>query len=96
MEGGEGFVCCGADDALALGVFFGFGGKDILLIDDHGHSVLAMLGLGAVDPYWRGVVDHDGICWRCHGRSRYRHEARVETRCSSLVESDRLTGLGEG
>lgn len=71
-------------------------GEDILLVNDHGHSVLAMLGLRAVDPYWRRVVDHDGICWRCRGRSRHRHEARVETRCAGLVQSDRLAWLGEG
>ena len=29
-------------------------------VDDHGHSALAMRGLGAVDPNGFGIVDGDG------------------------------------
>jgi len=36
---------------------------DLLLVDNHGHSVLAMLSLRAVQPHWGGVLDHDGVCW---------------------------------
>ena len=53
----------------------------LLLVDDHGHSTLAMLALGAVKPHRSGVIDFNGPYRRgcCAGGDR--HEARVDTRC---------------
>lgn len=57
-----------------------------------------MLSLRAVDPEWRGVVDHDakyrGLSLGLAGRSRL--EAGVEARDVGAVHADGLAGLGEG
>ena len=68
---------------------------DELLVDDHSHSLLTMHSLGAVNPHWGRVVDHDGVC---RGRGRCccdGHEARVDTR-NVGVHGDGLAGLVEG
>jgi len=54
-------------------------GRCVLLVNDHRHSSLAMLSLGAVQPHGRGAVDHDGVggCQSCCGC--YGHESRKDT-----------------
>jgi hypothetical protein len=37
---------------------------DVLLVDDHSHSALAMSCLRAVNPDGSRVVDQDGVCGR--------------------------------
>ncbi len=55
-----------------------------------------MLGLGAVDPYRRSIVNHDGVCWcGCRGGG-HGHETRVEAHCTGGVQGDRLAWLREG
>ena len=53
--------------------------RNVLLVNNHGHSVLAMLSLRTIQPHGLCVVDHDSVC-RCHGCGRrHRHISRAET-----------------
>jgi hypothetical protein len=61
----------------------------LLDVNDHRHSVLAMLSLGAVQPHWSCAVDLDGICRCLRGSGCYWHEAGVDT-SDIRVEGDRL------
>ena len=61
----------------------------LLLIDDHCHSILAMLSLGAVEPHRSGVVDDNGVCGSLCGISFYWHEAREDT-SDGRVRGNRL------
>jgi hypothetical protein len=70
--------------------------ENIHFVDHHRHSVLAMLGLGAVDPYGRCIVDHDSVCWCCCRGSGHGHKAGVETYCAWGVQGEGLARLGKG
>jgi tetrahydromethanopterin S-methyltransferase subunit B len=71
-------------------------GKDILDVNNHRHSKLAMLSLRTIQPDRRGVVDHNRICRRHLRCSSHRHESRKDTRCAWAVQSDGLAWLIEG
>lgn len=92
--------------AFAVGLFglrqsqdsFGMrrSGRNILDVDNHRHSTLAMLSLRTIQPDRRGVVDHNRICRRHLRCSSHRHESRKDTRCAWAVQSDGLAWLIEG
>jgi hypothetical protein len=68
--------------------------ESLLLVDDHGHAGLAMLGLCAVDPHGRGGINEDsksrdGRISRLNG-----HETR-EDACDAGVQGDRLAWVVE-
>lgn len=71
-------------------------GRDILDVNNHRHSILAMLSLRTIQPHWRRVVDHNGICRCRHLRSCHGHESRIDTHCPWAVQSEGLAWLIEG
>lgn len=59
--------------------------ESLLLVDDHGHTSLAMLALRAVEPQRSRAIDENGVCGSHDGVGCDWHEARVKT-----------SGVGEG
>ena len=55
------------------------GVENLLLVDHHGHSRLAMLGLRAVNPHGIGVIDQDGEGWNLSGIGGNGHESGEDT-----------------
>jgi hypothetical protein len=68
---------------------------NLLDVNDHSHSILAMLSLGAVKPHGCRVVDQNGICRSLGGSCCNRHEAREDTG-NVGVQGDRLARSIEG
>jgi hypothetical protein len=86
-----------ADILLLLFLIEKWDGKDkgSLLVDDHGHSGLAMLGFRTVDPHWFCVVDEDGVGWDGHVCGGDGHEAGEDAGYVGAVHADRLAGVVE-
>ena len=53
--------------------------RSLLDINDHSHSILAVLSLGAVQPHGGCAVDQNGVCRGISGSSCNCHEAREDT-----------------
>lgn len=70
------------------------GRESLLLVDDHGHAGLAMLGLRAVDPHGRGGINEDSISRDLRIGRRNRHETG-EDACDARVQGDRLAWVVE-
>lgn len=70
-------------------------GLNLLLVDHHGHSTLAMLALGAVEPHRGRGIDCDGIGRDRSSISLHTHEAGVDA-SEVGVRGKRLAGLIEG
>ena len=68
---------------------------NLLLVDDHGHAVLAVLALAAVQPDRPGVVDHDGEDGDlAHGQAGSDGlEARVDSGDARVDRRDGRAGL---
>ena len=69
--------------------------RNSLLVNDHGHSFLAMLGLRAVKPHRGSVIDHDGVCGNFSRCGCNWHKARIDAGDIG-VEGNRLAWLVEG
>ena len=67
---------------------------DLLLINHHRHTSLAMLSLRAIKPHGSSVINHNRICRCGRGSSCDRHETRVDSDSSS-VHGNGLTWLIE-
>lgn len=53
--------------------------ENLLLVNNHNHTLLAMLGLGAVQPDGGGVVDENGVGWDLSIGGLDWHETREDT-----------------
>jgi hypothetical protein len=69
-------------------------GEILLDVNDHSHSLLAMLCLGAVKPHGGCVVDQNSICGNRGSGGCDWHEARVDT-SDVGVEGNRLAWVVE-
>jgi hypothetical protein len=69
--------------------------RSVLLIDDQGHSGLAVSCLRAIDPQWFCIVDEDSVGGDRRSRSVDGHETG-EDACDVRVHGDRLAGVVEG
>lgn len=66
-------------------------------VDHHGHAVLAVPALGAVQPEGSGVVDLDGVGGDHAHRRRGGHRLETRVEASSVaVHGHGLAGLVEG
>lgn len=76
---------------------------NILLVDDHGHTLLTVRSSGTVEPERCGIVDHDGIGGDLEllGAGSRGHGARVDTGDAAVGLVDRSAdtvevGLSDG
>lgn len=69
-----------------------------LLVDDHGHSTLAVLGLAAVQPQGLLVLDFDGVSGdHAHGHAGLdRHVTRVDALNARVDVANRNTRVVKG